>query len=211
MEIIAFHASSLCVCTLTLWVFIVQNVALPNFGVEINQQSNGAIISSLDTLYGYGVWRRRAQNVSKQTKRQTYWLYDDRGPPGSGHKNLFHQVRQNVPQISYISFLDIWMLICMLFVFSTILEFIIATLFLRWGMKTYGRKVSTSWAELGHTRNLLFPLKQRFFLVGRTNYFWNLKKEASRTRNDGPSLRPTAGVKTRSKLQYFICIWIDSA
>ena len=37
-------------CTLTLSVFIAQNVALPNFGVENHQQSNGAIRSSLATL-----------------------------------------------------------------------------------------------------------------------------------------------------------------
>jgi len=48
---------------------------------------------------------------------------------------MFSSVRQNVPRVSYISYLDIWMLLCMLFVFSCILEFIIATIFLRTGKK----------------------------------------------------------------------------
>merc|ERR1719419_449983 len=43
---------------------------------------------------------------------------------------MFSAVRQNVPKVSYVSFLDIWMLICMLFVFSCILEFIIVTVLL---------------------------------------------------------------------------------
>ena len=55
---------------------------------------------------------------------------------------MFSSVRQTVPKVSYISFLDIWMLICMLFVFSCILEFIIATVFLRSGKKSQGDKVS---------------------------------------------------------------------
>ena len=44
--------------------------------------------------------------------------------------------------MSYVSFLDIWMLICMLFVFSCILEFIIVTVLLRSGRKGQGDKVS---------------------------------------------------------------------
>jgi len=53
---------------------------------------------------------------------------------------MFSSVRQNVPKISYISLLDIWMLLCMLFVFSCIGEFIIATIFLRRGRKQDGDK-----------------------------------------------------------------------
>lgn len=51
------------------------------------------------------------------------------------------QVRQNVPRVSYISYLDIWMLLCMLFVFSCILEFIMATALLRTGKKEKAEKV----------------------------------------------------------------------
>jgi len=48
---------------------------------------------------------------------------------------MFSSVRQSVPRVSYISFLDIWMLFCMIFVFSCILEFIITTIFIRAGRK----------------------------------------------------------------------------
>merc|ERR1719513_116721 len=53
---------------------------------------------------------------------------------------MFSSVRQNVPRISYISYLDIWMLLCMLFVFSCILEFIMATALLRTGKKEKAEK-----------------------------------------------------------------------
>merc|ERR1719342_130974 len=56
---------------------------------------------------------------------------------------MFSSVRQNVPKISYISFLDIWMLVCMLFVFSCIVEFIIATIFHRIGKKNRGEMVES--------------------------------------------------------------------
>jgi len=53
---------------------------------------------------------------------------------------MFSSVRQNVPRVSYISYLDIWMLLCMLFVFSCILEFIMATALLRTGKKEKAEK-----------------------------------------------------------------------
>jgi len=53
---------------------------------------------------------------------------------------MFSSVRQNVPRVSYVSFLDIWMLVCMIFVFTCILEFIIATIFIRSGKKNQGDK-----------------------------------------------------------------------
>ena len=37
----------------------------------------------------------------------------------------FSSVRQNVPKVSYISYLDVWMLVSLLFVFSCVCEFII--------------------------------------------------------------------------------------
>ena len=46
-----------------------------------------------------------------------------------------------MPRVSYVSLLDIWMLVCMIFVFSCILEFIIITIYLRSGKKLVGEKV----------------------------------------------------------------------
>merc|ERR1719334_2881305 len=40
---------------------------------------------------------------------------------------MFSSVRQNVPKVSYVSLLDVWMLVCMIFVFACILEFIAVT------------------------------------------------------------------------------------
>ena len=59
---------------------------------------------------------------------------------GENHSSC--QVRQSVPRVSYISFLDIWMLFCMIFVFSCILEFIITTIFIRAGRKGDADRVS---------------------------------------------------------------------
>ena len=56
------------------------------------------------------------------------------------------QVRQNVPRVSYVSYLDIWMLTCMIFVFSCILEFIVVTALNRTGEKRHGSRVSESWS-----------------------------------------------------------------
>lgn len=44
---------------------------------------------------------------------------------------MFGSVRQNVPRVSYVSYLDIWMLMCILFVFFCVLEFTVVTTLLR--------------------------------------------------------------------------------
>ena len=36
---------------------------------------------------------------------------------------MFGATRQNVPKVSYISYLDIWMLTCIIFVFGSMIEF----------------------------------------------------------------------------------------
>merc|ERR1712241_1222592 len=53
---------------------------------------------------------------------------------------MFSAVRQNVPRVSYISYLDIWMLTCMIFVFSCITEFIIVTCLNKSGHKKHGER-----------------------------------------------------------------------
>jgi len=44
---------------------------------------------------------------------------------------MFGAVRQSVPRVSYVSLLDVWMLACILFVFSAILEFVVVSRLLR--------------------------------------------------------------------------------
>jgi len=56
---------------------------------------------------------------------------------------MFSAVRQNVPRVSYVSLLDIWMLVCMIFVFACILEFIVVTTHLRAGRKARGDQIET--------------------------------------------------------------------
>ena len=47
-----------------------------------------------------------------------------------------------MPRVSYVSLLDIWMLVCMIFVFACILEFIVVTTHLRAGRKARGDQVT---------------------------------------------------------------------
>ena len=54
---------------------------------------------------------------------------------------MFSAVRQGVPRVSYVSLLDIWMLSCMIFVFCSILEFIVVTALIRSGRKSKGDRV----------------------------------------------------------------------
>ncbi len=48
---------------------------------------------------------------------------------------MFGAVRQEVPRVSYVSFLDLWMVACILFVFACILEFAIVSWIGRAGNK----------------------------------------------------------------------------
>ena len=38
---------------------------------------------------------------------------------------MFGMAREHVPKVSYFTFLDIWMAVCMIFVFITMVEFVI--------------------------------------------------------------------------------------
>jgi len=69
---------------------------------------------------------------------------------------MFSSVRQNVPRVSYISVLDVWCIICMVFVFSSLIEFIIITTCIRSGKKKKAEKFE-NWCKV------LFPLL--FFAV----------------------------------------------
>ena len=42
---------------------------------------------------------------------------------------MYANVRQNTPEVSYITFLDIWMLFCLIFVISCMFEFILVLFF----------------------------------------------------------------------------------
>ena len=48
---------------------------------------------------------------------------------------MFGSVRSNVPRVSYISLLDIWMFMCIVFVFIVIIHFVVVISLLRYGHK----------------------------------------------------------------------------
>ena len=57
---------------------------------------------------------------------------------------MFGAIRHSVPKVSYVSFLDIWMLTCMLFIFLCILEFVVVTCFIRANNKRRGEQVESA-------------------------------------------------------------------
>ena len=60
---------------------------------------------------------------------------------------MFGAVRQNVPRVSYVSYLDIWMVMCILFVFICILEFSIVTTLMRRSLKSKAETLE-AWSRL---------------------------------------------------------------
>lgn len=74
---------------------------------------------------------------------------------------MFSSVRQNVPKVSYISVLDIWMLICMIFVFSCMAEYIVVTSLIRGGNKKRAETVES-------VCKIVFPI---VFLVFNMGYW----------------------------------------
>ena len=51
---------------------------------------------------------------------------------------MFDGVRSEVPKVSYISFMDIWMTVCMIIIFTAIAEYAIAHSLCRYKMKSKG-------------------------------------------------------------------------
>ena len=51
-------------------------------------------------------------------------------------------MRQNVPKVSYVSFLDVWMVTCLVFVNGCMFEFILVTALVNRGSERLGDKVS---------------------------------------------------------------------
>ena len=49
---------------------------------------------------------------------------------------MFGAVRSNVPRVSYISLLDVWMFVCIVFVFLVIIHFVAVISLLRYNRKS---------------------------------------------------------------------------
>ncbi len=48
---------------------------------------------------------------------------------------MFGAVRQNVPKVSYVTLLDVWMVVCIVFIFGCIVEFTVVSTLLKRGKK----------------------------------------------------------------------------
>jgi hypothetical protein len=75
---------------------------------------------------------------------------------------MFGSVRDNVPKVSYVSMLDVWMVMCIIFVFVVIIHFVLVIALIR-----KGNKKAANAAEL---LGLLFiPLS---FISFNVIYWW---------------------------------------
>ena len=54
---------------------------------------------------------------------------------------MFGAVRSNVPRVSYVSLLDIWMFVCIVFVFLVIIHFIAVISCLRYNNKKAAERI----------------------------------------------------------------------
>ena len=77
---------------------------------------------------------------------------------------MFGTVRQTVPHVSYVTFLDIWMVFSMLFVFLSLVEFIVVSHYIKNGRKRVAECIET-------ISRLLIPA---LFLIFNMIYWPNL-------------------------------------
>ena len=54
---------------------------------------------------------------------------------------MFGAVRSNVPRLSYVTLLDVWMFMCIVFVFLVIIHFVLVISLHRYGKKGIADKV----------------------------------------------------------------------
>ena len=54
---------------------------------------------------------------------------------------MFGSTRQNVPRVSYVSYLDVWMVTCILFVFASMIEFVVVQFLFKSKRNTWGKSV----------------------------------------------------------------------
>ena len=64
---------------------------------------------------------------------------------------MFGAVRSNVPRVSYVTLLDIWMIICTFFVFMSLMEFTAVATLIRNDRRPQGERLEKA-------ARLIFPL-----------------------------------------------------
>ena len=137
------------------------NITLSQFGMDV--ELDGYETSYYETNYPGLIMRIRLHRYIGYHVVQTYipsvvfvvlaWLSlfisaeSVPGRVGMGMTTLltltamFSSVRQNVPRVSYVSFLDIWMVTCIIFVFLCMLEFTVVASCHRIGKKVKGERI----------------------------------------------------------------------
>eukprot|EP00095_Tigriopus_kingsejongensis_P012268 maker-scaffold394_size185225-snap-gene-0.24 protein:Tk12268 transcript:maker-scaffold394_size185225-snap-gene-0.24-mRNA-1 annotation:"glycine receptor subunit alpha-2" len=78
---------------------------------------------------------------------------------------MFSGVRQNTPKVSYISFLDIWMIMCVLFIFMVLIEFSIVSALIRRGKRNIADIIEKVGLVLIPSLILIFNLAYWFWLA----------------------------------------------
>ena len=86
---------------------------------------------------------------------------------------MFGSVRSSVPRVSYISLLDIWMFMCIVFVFIVIIHFVVVISLLRYGHKKAAEAVEIVGA-------LLVPI---LFIMFNVFYWLNLLHHSGNNEN----------------------------
>ena len=94
---------------------------------------------------------------------------------------MFGSVRSSVPRVSYISLLDIWMFMCIVFVFIVIIHFVVVISLLRYGHKKAAEAVEIVGA-------LLVPI---LFIMFNVFYWLNLLHHSGNNENSAKDDRFT--------------------
>lgn len=87
---------------------------------------------------------------------------------------MFGSVRSSVPRVSYISLLDVWMFMCIVFVFIVIIHFVVVISLLRYGHKKTAEAVEIIGA-------LLVPI---LFVTFNVFYWLNLLHHSGNNSNN---------------------------
>ncbi|TRY62011.1 hypothetical protein TCAL_08429 [Tigriopus californicus] len=83
--------------------------------------------------------------------------------------SMFSGVRQSTPKVSYVSFLDIWMIMCVFFIFLVLIEFSIVSAMIRKGQRAQADRIERLGLILIPTLILIFNLAYWFWLLAAYN------------------------------------------
>ena len=76
---------------------------------------------------------------------------------------MFGATRQNVPRVSYVSYLDIWMVTCIIFVFGSMIEFTVVH-----SLYKSNRRASAEYVE--RLMRIVIPV----LFIGFNIFYWTI-------------------------------------